>query len=374
MLRAVLERYGDQPIGAPHELWPAGVPDPLVPLTLPPHGGEFRNARRSPLLLARLAARRALLGLGGRRAERLLGAGSAHGVRVLLDCSGFAYGDAWIPARMLRRHGYYAGLKRRGVRIVFLPQAFGPFEAPEVRQAAARLFALGDAVEARDADSLSHLRALALPERVRLGQCPDITHLLAGEAPPDPEAWRRRVAIVPNARMVDRTPPERAAAYLGFLVRAAEVARGEGCEPWIVVHETNDAKIVDALNARLENPMPVVDIDAVATKGLLGTCRAVVASRYHALVSSLSQGTPVIGTSWSHKYDRLFDEYGHGEFLLRPEIDQDLLATRLRAAIHDPDRSGILGRLADAARAQKARVRGTWDALDDLLKEAGALD
>ena len=369
MFRAILERYGDRPLGAPRELWPAGVPAPLVPLMLPPHAGEFRAALARPAALAGLAAKRALLAVAGSQVPRRFGAASAEALGALLDCSGFAYGDAWSPRRMHRRAGYYARLRQDGVRIVFLPQAFGPFERPEMREAAERLFALADLIYARDADSLAHLQGLDLPRRVRLDRAPDITHLLEGRPPRD-AGWTDRVAIVPNARMIDRTPPERAAAYLDFLARAAELARAEGCAPHVVIHESNDGAIVAALNDRLAAPMPIHDADAPATKGLLGACRAVVGSRYHALVGALSQAVPVIGTSWSHKYDRLFEEYGHGDFLLRPESDGERLEARLRAVLRHPDRSALVARLGAAATAQKSRVRAMWDGVDALLQGA----
>ncbi len=373
MLRSVLARYGDRPIGAPRELWPTGVPDPLRPLMLPPPFGEVRSAlaAKRPGLAARLGTKRALLAAAQRRAPRWFGTAPAHRLGALLDCSGFAYGDAWSPARMVQRHGYYAALRRRGVRIVFLPQAFGPFEVPQVRAAARRLFALGDLIYARDADSLAHLQSLDLPGRVRLGRAPDISHLLPGD-PPEEAEWAGRVAIVPNARMIDRAPPDRGAAYLDFLARAAEIARAEGCDPHVLVHESNDAAIVAALNDRLDRPLPVHDLDAGLTKGILGACRAVIASRYHALVSSLSQGMPALGTSWSHKYDRLFEEYGHEDALLRPERDADRLEAHLQAAIRDPDRAARRDRIAAAAAAQKDRVRAMWEEVDALLQAADA--
>ncbi|WP_299656932.1 polysaccharide pyruvyl transferase family protein [uncultured Jannaschia sp.] len=371
MMRAVLDHCGDRRIGAPRELWPAGVPKRLVPQMLPPHAGEFRASLGRPALLARLAAKRTILQFAEARAPYWFGAAPTHGLSALLDCSGFAYGDTWSPARILQRHGYYHGLRQRGVRIVFLPQAMGPFEKPDVRNAARRLFTLGDLIYARDEDSLAYLHGLDLPEHVRLERCPDITHLLDG-TPPKTPGWERRVAIVPNARMTDRTSPERAGAYLDFLVWAAEVARAEGCEPCLMIHESNDAGIVTELNARLAAPLPVHDVDAVATKGILGACRAVVASRYHALVSTLSQGIPAIGTSWTHKYDRLFEEYGHKGALLRPEVDADRLEAHLQAAIRAPSRTALVARLGAAATAQKDRVRAMWDTVDAELWQAGA--
>ena len=381
MYRSVLERFADHAIAAPRELWAAGVPDELVPVILPPTAPELGAAARAGALqlAATLAAKGALMAASEGAAARLAGTGSAAGVRALLDCSGFGYGDAWSPERMLRREAHYRRLRRRGARIVFLPQALGPFERTEVADAARRLFAQADLIYARDADSLAHLRGLGLPSDAPLRRCPDISHALRGAPPADAASWARRVAIVPNARMIDRTSHERAGAYLDFLVAAAAAARAEDGEPWIVLHEENDAALVAELNARLPAPLSVIDEGAVATKGILGACRAVVASRYHALVSSLSQAVPVIGTSWSHKYDRLFEEYGHGAWLLRPERDAGALPARLAEAVGwapggEAARDAVVRRLAASADGARAAVAAMWAEVDGTLHEAGAID
>ena len=372
MFRSVLEHFGDVPIAAPRELWPAGVPEELFSQVLPPHAGEFRHAMRvrDPIMMARLAAKRVLISLAPDLGPRLVGSASASRLTTLLDCSGFGYGDTWPPERMLRRHGYYRRLRRRGVNIVFLPQALGPFKSHAARNAARQLFASSDMIFARDASSYEHLRSLELPEAVQLRQCPDISHLLAGRPPADASVWQQRVCIVPNMRMLDRTPAEQAAAYLDFLATTANAVQTEGYEPWIIVHEANDVELVEVLNSRLPEPLPVVDVDAVATKGILGASRAAVASRYHALVSCLSQATPVIGTSWSHKYDQLFEEYGHGDYLIAPNADPALVRSRLREVIGGPARGRITSRLAEVATEAKQSVSDMWRDVDALIAVA----
>jgi colanic acid/amylovoran biosynthesis protein len=258
-------------------------------------------------------------------------------------------------------------LKARGAPIAVLPQALGPFERPDMRQAARDLFSLADLIFARDSDSHGFVRSLDLGPGVALRQAPDITHLLQGDVPPDAAAWSDAVCIVPNTRMLDKTGPERSAAYLDFLQDAVAATRAHGLRPVVVLHEANDGDTIGRLNDRLEAPVEVVDEDAVRTKGIFASCHAVVASRYHALVSCLSQATPCIGTSWSHKYDRLFEEYDHSDFLLIPEGDPIERRARLDALLDPEGRAAIAARLAPHARAQKDKVAGMWSEIDDLL-------
>lgn len=99
MYRSVLDRFAGLPVAAPRELWAAGVPTELVPVILPPTARELGAAARAGALrmTATLAVKGALMAASERAAARLAGAGSAAGVRVLLDCSGFGYGDWSAP-------------------------------------------------------------------------------------------------------------------------------------------------------------------------------------------------------------------------------------------------------------------------------------
>lgn len=368
MMRSVLEHYPKTPIGAPREFWVGGLPANLVvPVSRLPEASELRRSLRRPRTFVHLAAKWASLSMPPALSLRLTGRVGAQRVTGLLDSSGFAYGDPWPPGRALQRAEYYRALRRRGVPIVLLPQAFGPFRKPEVREAARALASCCDMIVARDVDSRAHLEDLDLDERVRLRCSPDITHLLDGTPPPDPEAWARRVCIVPNTRMVDRTTPEHGAAYLDFLMEAVAQIRAADLEPWFVLHEENDAPLLRDLNCRFERPLPILDEDALVTKGIFACCRAVVSSRYHALISALSHATPVIGMSWSHKYERLFEEYEHGDYMLSPEASPELRASRLAALLEDPERARIVERLGRIATRQKTRVSEMWAEADAVI-------
>lgn len=367
MFRSVMEHFRSVRIGAPAHLWPAGVPEGVTPLLTGPTAEEIRGNATRPLRLMRSVAKGAVLSMPAHRTIPLTGRAHLREATGVLDCSGFGYGDDWTTPRMITRAETYAALKSKGARIAVLPQALGPFERPDMREAAEALFSLADLIFARDADSLRHLQGLDLGGGPVLRQAPDISHLLPPVPPHDPAIWRRRVAIVPNTRMLDKTGPERAAAYLDFLVDAVQAARRHGFEPVIVLHEANDGHTIAALNQRLEMPLAVLDEDAETTKGILDACHAVVASRYHALVSCLSQATPCIGTSWSHKYDRLFEEYAHDAFLLTPEGDRAERAARLSELLDHASRDRIAAALAPHAARQKSGVAAMWAEVDALF-------
>jgi polysaccharide pyruvyl transferase WcaK-like protein len=332
----------------------------------------WRSATKHEIALARSGARRAVIRARSILAhlpiscqKRLGGVGSRQ-LNALLDCSGFAYGDAWSPYRLERRTAYYESLRQQGTRLIMLPQALGPFEKPEVRAAARRMLQLFDLVVARDATSAGYVADLDLRE-VRQLTCPDLTHLLAGAPIAQRELWARRVALVPNARMLDKTPADVRALYLDSFVYVARVLKSRGLEPCLFLHEANDHLVAEQLRGQVDFPLPVHDESALATKGMLGACHSVVSSRYHATVSALSQGVPVLGTMWTHKYAALFDEYDCSECILRPETGPSAWDATLNILLDDEQHQQLRARLAARARVQRNQVETMWTVVESLI-------
>lgn len=320
----------------------------------------------SPSGIFRLVRDGAVLALAPRAVLEARGLVPGRQLTALLDCSGYAYGDVWGTHRVRQRTAYYRRLKNNGSLLVMLPQAFGPFEKPEMRRCASELLGLCDLIWARDRVSLEHLETLSLGDALA-GIAPDITHLLQGTPPQDPDAWRRRVCIVPNARMLDRTAADVSRRYTRFLLDAIGLIRGRGLEPWLVVHEKNDLSLAAEVRDADAGQLPILNEDALVSKGVLGASFAVIGSRYHALVSALSQGVPTIGTSWSHKYSELFDDYGAGRFLLSPAEDEVQIHVRIRELLDAGNRDRIAAGLTERAAAQKAKVEAMWQTIESRM-------
>ncbi len=283
----------------------------------------------------------------------------------LLDCSGFAYGDAWKTWRAMQRTAYYDRLRNYGIPIIALPQAYGPFDDPSRQDAYRRLFARFDRVYARDEISGRHVEAL-MPE-MDVTVVPDITHLLPGIPPPAPAVWRQRVCIVPNARMLDRTAPRVSERYVALLREIIGIVRSLHFEPCLLLHEENDQALGHRIAGKLPFPIPLIYEDARITKGMVGASHAVIGSRYHALVSSLSQAVPALGTSWSHKYAALFDDYGCRDDVLDLTDDTLDLATRVNDLVAPARREARHQHLADRARLLRKQVVHMWEAVESRM-------
>lgn len=284
-------------------------------------------------------------------------------IDVVLDAAGFAYSDQWgLPAsRDLAERS--AAWKAAGKQLILLPQAFGPFEKPEIRAAIRKAADNAALIFAREKQSYEYLvDAVGARETIRLA--PDFTNMLepvrGGEATVAEEG---AVAIVPNARMLDKAAGEESGRYEDFLVAAVDILRSNGLKPFFLIHETlEDLAIARKINAALAQPLRVVEADdPLVAKGLIAQCAAMVGSRFHALVSALSQAVPVIGTGWSHKYQELFRDYDYPEGLVAADLDRPAIETALAPLLSEEARARNSRRLRAASDRLKSEVSTMWD-------------
>lgn len=282
-------------------------------------------------------------------------------IDVILDASGFRYSSQWGPEKAEEAAREFARWHRQGKRIVLLPQAFGPFDDERTRRAIRAMAASAQVIYARDDTSRRALTDVIGPEKVR--QAPDFTTLLPGRPAPGVSLEPPYGCLVPNTRMLDMTDWTEA-SYVDLLRRAAGAMTREGVRPVVLLHEVGDS----ALGARVRDALPagtplVAPRHPLELKGVLGGARIVVASRFHALVSALSQAVPSIATGWSHKYRELMRAYACGDNLVS---DAAALEDRVTASLRDHD--PLAAAIRAAGDAQKDATRAMWD---DVVRTAG---
>jgi colanic acid/amylovoran biosynthesis protein len=287
-------------------------------------------------------------------------------VDVLLDAAGFAFGDQLPAQRTVQFAERVEAAKRAGKTVILLPQALGPFEETAVCDAFARIVNAADLVFARDDVSMQHARNAAGPQD-HLRQAPDFTNLVRPELAANGENTDR-ACIVPNERMIENAETEEeAAAYVPFIAQCVEAVEGEGLRPVLLIHGRNDRGLTDDIRHHVGREIPLhEENDPVLLKRFLGESRLVVGSRFHALVGALSQGVPAVGTSWSHKYRMLFEEYGCESMLLPVPAQKEQIRERIAAA-KNAEHSGLKARIRTRADALQNKTKAMWEQVDDVL-------
>lgn len=279
-------------------------------------------------------------------------------IDAVLDASGFAFGDVWGPQNAHRLLKRMSSRGRAGKPLVLLPQAFGPFRQKETAEAMRLLAARATLIFARDPESKEHLTMAGVP-LTKIRTSPDFTVEVRGIVPEDLELAAEFVAIVPNTRMTDKT--DRGNAYLEFLGRVVTRLRELKLLPVFVLHEAREDRILIEHLAESGVDAPVISHqDPRVLKGILGRAQFVVGSRFHALVGALSQGVPCLGVGWSHKYPKLFADFGCEEFLIG-DCGSTQRVDRVLDELADPRmRERCRGNLLVAAEQVRAATEAMW--------------
>lgn len=244
-------------------------------------------------------------------------------IDLLLDAGGFQFSDQWklTTKQVKEKEEYYKKLKENGTRIVLLPQAFGPFKTIYGKQIVKILDNYTDLIFARDEQSFECLvNAGAKDSKINIS-C-DFTLPVKGIIPVPFQYLKGAVCLIPNHKMIIPQKNNKG-DYIRLLKNIIDFYEKKGKPVFMLNHEGfRDKNLCEEVNATREKEIPVVSgITAQEVKGMIGISHTVISSRFHGVVSALSQGTPCLATSWSHKYEMLFKDFGQEERILSEKTD-----------------------------------------------------
>jgi colanic acid/amylovoran biosynthesis protein len=359
MLEAIRDKFQQELPGARLAVpftWPADQRLDLgLHCTYPRERGRFDTSRLSELLPKRL-----------RRDVGLLSPGD---VDVVLDASGFAYGDYWglrkLQHRLLRVTRHWKTSDRT---LILLPQALGPFEGRGMAAAWHEAQRSADLVYVRDRASMAYVKATgAQVGSVHLS--PDFTNLLHPALPERLAGVQGAFLVIPNERVVGKDASRRA-GYLEFLRSCAERFLATGRKVLLLVHEgAGDRRLAAELNALLSRRVDVIDEPSpLVTKAVIGEAHATVSSRFHGLVSALSAAVPSVACGWAHKYGELMSDYGCADLNVDLSSDPGSWSYKLDQLVHAAQDDSARAALRVAAQQQQERSEEMWASIFSLLR------
>jgi len=287
-------------------------------------------------------------------------------VDAVLDAAGFAFGDQHPPARAIQFADRLEAAREAGKTVVLLPQALGPFQRSATRDAFRRIVRAANLIFARDETSMQHaIDAVGAVGHLR--KAPDFTNQVKPERSTDPNA-SDRACIVPNQRMVEKAEDRsQAEAYTPLMAQCIREVEEVGLRPMLLLHGDDDLEIAERIREHLDSAIPLHrEDDPIGIKRFIGESHLVIGSRFHALVGALSQDVPSIGTSWSHKYERLFEEYHCENMLLPVPADREQIRTRIRAAVGDR-RADLIQRIMTSNHAIEQQAKDMWMEVDTVF-------
>lgn len=279
-----------------------------------------------------------------------------------LDASGFAFSDKFhntVNSALLWEE-LLSGYHRQGTRVVFLPQAFGPFEQPVSRRLMQVVLKNSGLVFARDRQSLAYVHGVGCSGcDVRLA--PDFTSLVEGLAPAEYSSLRGAVCVIPNSQMINKGVLDYG-RYVDILARLIQASQAMGRCVYMLNHEGGRD---EALMGRMKSVLPkdvrmISGLNALEVKGLISTAYLCISSRFHGVASALNCGVPCLATSWSHKYQELFADYGQVGCVLRLDDDGEMVGRVSKMLDRDVNRD-VRHELSAIVPSLQERTRKMWD-------------
>jgi len=294
-------------------------------------------------------------------------------IDLVLFAAGFNYGDQladlYTPSNIAEEVRYFASFTKPGRKFILLPQALGPFRVPQAREKMSRLYPYVDLVYAREEVSAANFREI-FPDAKNLRTVPDFTCLCEPLDEPIRIKSKSYVVLIPNMRMVDRTDEKVSRGYVTFCVELVRVLSARGETVILLNHEgRGDETLCHEINAHFGNRLTILSgLSGVECKAVIAGAKLVVSSRFHGVVSGLSEGVPTLCTSWSHKYGELLKEHGRpGNVLDVTDVAKSTAA--VCDALEHPEAYASAPGRADSIRT---RVLDMWDEIFSAVPEWAA--
>ena len=235
-----------------------------------------------------------------------------------LDASGFKFSDQFPinPLGINQIEKKLSGYNKKGTKVVYLPQAFGPVEKQGTRDALSVLSKYSTLIMPREKISYQYLQQ-ANVDMKKVKMFTDFTSLVDGVFPEKYKHLSNGVCIIPNKKMVDKeiiSYPD----YISLISQIAKCAEQSGHPVYLLNHEgIGDEQIALQCQETLNNKVEVVTgLNALEVKGMIASAYLCISARFHGVASSLNSIVPCLATSWSHKYKELFSDYGISDAVL----------------------------------------------------------
>ncbi|WP_404408591.1 polysaccharide pyruvyl transferase family protein [Pseudidiomarina marina] len=285
-------------------------------------------------------------------------------VDVVLDASGFAYGDQWGVEKLKHRlTSRIRSMKNNKTKVILMPQAFGPFKKSGFANELITLADHADLICVRDSRSFSFLKDI-VGTRENIVSFPDFTGIVL---PASNQAHKDKdygICFIPNSKMVEMRGDGE--FYQDEMFQAVKWASDSGFKVTLLVHEGKKDKILAKdLQEKVGGNIQLLEAsDPKEIKQIISRSRIVVSSRFHGLVSALSQGIPAIATGWSHKYAELMNDYQVNELMVEDFAD---IKNKLQWLSSSENYELIRDKLVESSSLQKQEIKRMWSHIDQVI-------
>lgn len=281
------------------------------------------------------------------------------------DGSGFLFSD-YCNLWGTEPNWWKAVLKhqsKNGAKIVFLPQAFGPLEQENTKKAMSILSKYSTLIMPREQVSYNYLKDSGIVDMSKVRKCMDFTSLVVGRFPQKYLHLKDGICIIPNMEMI-RQNKITYSDYIELLSRIAIEGSKSNRPVFLLNHEgqRDESFCLKCKESMGDSIEVVTGLNALEVKGLISSSYIVITSRFHGLASSLNSGVPSLATSWSHKYEELFNDYNQEGYVL-PLDNIDAAVDRVRTILDPEENQRIRKHLNCEAQKIVNKTKEMWDTI-----------
>lgn len=257
-------------------------------------------------------------------------------IDVVIDISGFAYGDAWSQNQTLTTL-FWMELLPNNPRYFFLPQSWGSFDNISIKEGVIKMLKNATEFWARDNISKYYLEEFINTE---VNIAPDIVFacdygnnqigqdILLNDFQLDEALMGKFIIMSPNMRIYERMQGEGSNnEYVKILIKIITKFTSAGNSILLLSNEyktnisyySDDRNICDLLHNQCEKTYfcsKYYNVDEI--QSIISQAAFVVASRYHVAILAIKKGIPVFSLSWSHKYTELMKLFAIDNYVIDP--------------------------------------------------------
>ena len=286
-------------------------------------------------------------------------------VNYYLDGSGFAYSDQFniTESRIYNEKALLEFLSKHGCKNVFLPQAFGPVEKTLTKMMLSVISENASIIMPREKVSYKYLEDSGNVDMNKVKLFTDFTSLVEGIFPQEYEHLRNGICLIPNNKMIEKGVMKYD-EYIYMLTSIVNEVKMSGHQVYLLNHEGNkDEELAYKCQQSIGDGVEVVTgLNALEVKGLIASAYLVVTSRFHGLASSLNSCVPALATSWSHKYEELYRDYGMEGYIL-PIGSENKALEKIKELLDANENKRIRKHLESQVPKVKEQTREMWDVI-----------
>jgi len=331
---------------------------------------------------------------------------------LLIDMGGISFADGRGAMTLTYNVACILPALILGKKVLKYSQALGPFHTPLNRMAARLVLPHIEVNVARGGSTLEHTKELGL---TNVELCADAAFAMVERNTAETEHALaildrfdgRRMVGISASSVVREYANQHNIDYCHVLAEFIDQVTAENYGVWLIAHavqklqkggRTSDVETCEATYNLVQNKslcqMVTEDYSPSTLRTIIGGCDFFVASRLHAMVSSLTKGVPTLVTSWSHKYREVLDMFELGEWTVNHQslTTKDLLdgfhqlveqedEVRARIARHLPDviassrrNAEITGRLLESVPKPSQKTGFADRLMMRVEKKAGVPD